>query len=159
MNNHPINDEHDEDLLATLRRQQEAEEAKRAARERAALGRIPRQGGRRPGGPGRDPKTDAFLDFHNRNPSVYRLIVRFAREAQAAGFEKYGIGDILGRVRWETNVVDREAVETGGQDFKINDHTQPYYARLIMAREADLRGMFDVRTSAADTDIWMGDAA
>ena len=44
--------------------------------------------------------TDAIDDTLKslpQRPGVYRMIVRFAREAQAAGFEKYGLGDILGR--------------------------------------------------------------
>ena len=32
-----------------------------------------------------------------------------------------------------------------GSDFKLNDHYHSRYARLVMAKEADLREMFDVR--------------
>jgi hypothetical protein len=109
--------------------------------------------------PPRDEMTERFLEFHAANPRVYGALVRFAFEAQAAGYEKYGLSDLMGRVRWELQVVDRDPRGDVGDDFKINDHYSPYYARLIMNRHETLRGMFDLRRSIADADVWIGDAA
>ena len=141
------NDDFDDDLLALIR-EAEREHAIAASR----VSQIPQ---RLRQGEERDAKTIAFLDFLRGNIGVYHQLVRFAREAQAAGYERYGISDILGRVRWETSVVERVDPES---EFKINDHTRPYFSRLVMEAEPSLRGMFSVRECAGDDDDWMAEA-
>jgi hypothetical protein len=85
-----------------------------------------------------------WLAYHRANPRVYELLLRFAREVKAAGFHRYGIRPITERVRWHVAIETRNA---GG--FKINDHHQPYYARLIMAAHpSEFGGFFETRNHA-----------
>jgi len=81
-----------------------------------------------------------FRKFHAENPHVYVLLVRFAHQALAAGFEHYSIDAIFQRARWHATI------ETKDQDgFKLNDHHRAYYARLIDEQEPLLRGFFRMR--------------
>lgn len=87
-----------------------------------------------------------FKIYHEANPRVYQLLVRFTREAIKAAsargrtLAKYGIQAVAERVRWHVNF----EVE-GEEDFKISNDFLSRYAREIMTREADLRGVFDLR--------------
>lgn len=81
----------------------------------------------------------AFDEFHAANPHVYEMLVRFARVALAAGRKRIGIGALYERMRWETWVT------TTGPEFKLNDHHRSRYARLMMAQEPDLAGVFETR--------------
>ncbi len=82
-----------------------------------------------------------FLAFHRANPQVYRELVRFAREARNYGKRVLGIRLLWERVRWELMIVTRDE----NSSFKFNDHYHSRYARLLMDREPDLRGMFRIR--------------
>jgi hypothetical protein len=82
---------------------------------------------------------DAFNRFHAANPHVYQLLLHFAREVRAAGFEHYSTDALFHRVRWH---VDIETSDSDG--FKLNDHFTAYYARLLN-REPGLRGFFRTR--------------
>lgn len=92
--------------------------------------------------------TAAFLAFHAANPHVYDVLVSEARRWRATGREKYGIDMLFNRARWVLSI------ETTGEPFKLNDHDRSFYARLIMARESDLVGIFDLRR-AAEADAWI----
>jgi hypothetical protein len=80
-----------------------------------------------------------FLKFHAENEHVYKLLVRFAREAKASGRESWGMKAIYERARWEVAIV------TKGTEFKLSNDFTSRYARLIMQQEADLAGFFDIR--------------
>ena len=41
-------------------------------------------------------------------------------------------------------------MQTTDPEYKINNNFTAFYARLIMAQEPDLAGIFDLRTSEAD---------
>lgn len=87
----------------------------------------------------------AFDRFHADNPRVYEVLVRLAREWVArTGRHKLGIATLYERTRWEI------ALATSDPDFKLNNNFRAYYARLIMLREPDLAGLFDLRASEAD---------
>lgn len=81
----------------------------------------------------------SFRAFHAANPRVYELLVHFARVAVAAGREKIGVRVLWERMRWETWIT------TTGTEFKLNDHHTSRYARLVMATEPDLAGVFHTR--------------
>ncbi len=82
---------------------------------------------------------DAFNRFHADNPHVYRLLLHFAREARARGYEHYGMKSLFERVRWHLDV------ETSDPDgFKLNNNLTAYYARLLN-REPEFRGFFRTR--------------
>jgi hypothetical protein len=87
-------------------------------------------------GPG--PLSKAFEEFHKLNPHVYRILVRLARRWLRTGRQKGSI-----------------AMSTTDDEYKLNDHYKAFYARLIMWREPDLDGLFDLR--AAEADVWLQD--
>jgi len=89
--------------------------------------------------------TTRFLEFHQENPNVYRVLVRLARDWVAkTGRRKLAIKTLYERARWEI------AMQTTDPEYKINNNFTAFYARLIMAQEPDLAGIFDLRTSEAD---------
>lgn len=96
-------------------------------------------------------RFDAWRVFHRDNPEIFRLFLRFARDAKAAGRERFGARVIGERIRWYVQV------ETQSRDgFKINDHFWPYYSRLAMLTEPELAGVFetrDARFDATDKEI------
>jgi hypothetical protein len=91
------------------------------------------------------PKARAFMRFHDANPHVYDAMVRYSRELKARGKNKIGVEIILGRVRWDFTVST-----VGDSEYKISNNHKPFYARLIMHREADLAGLFELREAEAD---------
>ncbi len=58
-----------------------------------------------------------------QNEHVYRLFVRFTREAIATGHKHYSADAIVHRMRWHTSV------EARGDDFKINNNFVTFLAR------------------------------
>lgn len=86
-----------------------------------------------------------FERFHADNPKVYELLVSLAHNwVQNTGRKKVGVGALFERARWEI------AIRTNDPDFKLNNTYRAFYARLIMKREEDLAGIFDLRRSVAD---------
>ena len=84
-----------------------------------------------------------FVEFHLANPEVYTLLVHFAREAKAVGFQKYGMKSLFERVRWHMDVETRRAgLRHGDEGYKLNNNLTPYYSRFIMENEKDLDGFF-----------------
>lgn len=88
----------------------------------------------------------AWKAYHEANPKVYALLVRFTREAinaaRARGrdLKKFGIQAAAERARWFVNF----EVE-GEDDFKLSNSYLSRYAREIMTREPDLREVFELR--------------
>ena len=82
---------------------------------------------------------ESFIRFHNDNQHVYHELVMLARRGKRAGSTKLGIKMLFEVLRW------RHTLRTGGDDFKLNNNYHSYYARLIMAREPDLFGIFQLR--------------
>lgn len=81
-----------------------------------------------------------FRDFHAQNPEVYDRLVELARQWKLRrGNAKLGIKMLWEVLRWET------ALHTRGDDFRLNNNFTSYYARLIMEREPDLEGVFELR--------------
>jgi len=81
-----------------------------------------------------------FWEFHAQNPHVYIYFNRFTMEAINSGRKKFSISFVTERVRWYT------AIETRGDDFKINNNFRAYYARLWMRNNPDFDGLFFTRT-------------
>ena len=86
---------------------------------------------------------EAFEEFHAANPHVYDALVRLARQCRARGRRRVGIELLFAVLRWEEFMT----TDDPSQDtFKLNDHYTSRYARLILQREPDLEGIFEVRT-------------
>ena len=81
----------------------------------------------------------AFRKFHAENPQVYRSLVALARQAKEQGVREVGIGMLWEVLRWHF------FLETTDGTFKLNNNHRSRYARLIMAQEPDLVGMFETR--------------
>lgn len=84
---------------------------------------------------------DQFERFHVANEWVYELLVRLARDLIEHGARKVGMGMLFEVVRWQY----ARATTDAASDFKVNNSYRSRYARLVMEREPDLAGMFDVR--------------
>jgi hypothetical protein len=83
--------------------------------------------------------AERFVEFHRLNPQVYVAIVDIARDLVALGFAKCGMKMIFERLRWLS------AIETKGDEFKLNNNYTSFYARLVMEAEPDLAGFFETR--------------
>lgn len=97
-----------------------------------------------------------FEEFHRHNPIVYTTLCRLAREwVNANGRTKVGIRMLWEVARWELIKATRNS------DYKLNDHYTSYYVRLMMRRERDLNGLFELRQSPADEwiDHYMASAS
>ena len=92
-------------------------------------------------------RLDRFREFHRANPHVYSLFRAYARQAKSAGRTRIGARSIGERIRWFTTV------ETIGDNFKINDHCWPYYARMLAIEEPEFRGFFQTRDANFDGSL------
>ena len=87
----------------------------------------------------------AFDRFHSDNPRVYQVLVRLAREwVNRFGSHNLGVATLYETARWQITLATNDA------EFRLNNNWRSYYARLIMAQEPDLAGLFDLRASKAD---------
>ena len=89
----------------------------------------------------------AFEKYNDENPHVLVVLERFTREAFEKGHAHIGIDFVHARARWYTSI------ETKGDDFKLSNRWRPFFARLIMQRNPDMRGVFRLRKAAADSEI------
>lgn len=78
-----------------------------------------------------------FWKYHEKNPKIYEVFDRFAREIVRAKRDQFGVSLIVERIRWFTNI------ETDSADgFKISNNMKPYYARLWMRNNPKHKGLF-----------------
>jgi hypothetical protein len=83
---------------------------------------------------------DAFWRFHRENPHVYRRLVDLARQwKHSTGGRRLGMKMLWERLRWE------EHMRTTDEVVQLNNSYTALYARLLMAREPELRGLFETR--------------
>ena len=80
-----------------------------------------------------------FEAFHRMNPHVYKSIVRIALDLKSRGFGRCSIWLIFNRLRW------LYALQTQGDEFKLNNNYTAYYSRLVMETVPDLDGFFETR--------------
>jgi hypothetical protein len=64
-----------------------------------------------------------------------------ARQARKKGRQRLGIRMLWERMRWEMMIETEDATS----DFKLNDHYHSRYARMLMANDPDLKGLFELR--------------
>lgn len=88
--------------------------------------------------------VERFKTFHEQNGHIYATLVKLARQWVAAtGRRRVGIAALFERARWELSLSSTETP-------KLNNTYRAFYARLIMAQESDLAGIFETRRSEAD---------
>ena len=79
--------------------------------------------------------------FHEKNPRVYEELRELALQAVRAGHKRFSIRVCWEVVRWHRMF---KTVDESSQ-FRMNDHYHAWYARLLMEREPELAGVFEVR--------------
>lgn len=95
--------------------------------------------------------AEKFEQFHQANPHVYNLLVKLARQyVSRTGRDRLGFDLIWGVARWEHAL----ATDCADCDYLLDNNYKAYYARMVMGREGDLDGLFELRTSIADH--WAG---
>ena len=82
-----------------------------------------------------------FEEFNAENPQVYEELVALARQLKEFGHSQYSIKGL-----WEV-LRHRRALETTGNEFKLNNNFTAPYARRIMEQEPDLVDFFGTRIS------------
>ncbi len=70
---------------------------------------------------------EACSAFHEANPEVWDLFVRFTLQRIQQGYEHYSVAAIFERVRWET---DKGADSPA---LKLNNNFRAFYARRFAA--------------------------
>lgn len=85
---------------------------------------------------------ERFERFHDKHPDVYMDIVRLARNWRCHGSDRWGIEAAFAVLRWEHRMA---GLPDPDEEYKLNDHYTSRYARLIMANEPDLEGIFETR--------------
>lgn len=85
-----------------------------------------------------------FREFHAANPHVYQKLREIALFVRARGHRRFGVKALFERLRWIS------LFETTGDPYRLNNNYTAYYARLLMAREPALAGLFELRASRAD---------
>lgn len=90
-----------------------------------------------------------FAKFHLANPDVYNCLVNLARQFREKRRDsKIGIAMLYEVLRWNYYMsVDSQ------EEYKLSNDFRACYARLIMAQEPDLAGIFQTKQSIADNEI------
>jgi len=83
----------------------------------------------------------AFREFHKQNPSVYVMLLEYAKQAKRRGAKHMGIAMLWERLRWYVVVESNDSASP----YKLNNNYRAHYARLLEESEPDLRGFFTTR--------------
>ena len=83
---------------------------------------------------------EKFEVFHGVNPSVYAQLRKRAIRAKRRGF-KPGMRCLFELLRWGHGM----RIDQGDDEFRLNNNYTPFYARLLMDREPELAGFFEIR--------------
>ncbi len=82
-----------------------------------------------------------FLEYHSKNPELYKLFKEFAYSAKIKGQRKrFSIWMIANRIRWYSQV------ETTGHEFKVSNDYLALYARLLIYEYPEFEGFFQLKT-------------
>ena len=84
--------------------------------------------------------VDLFLKYHRNHPEIWDNFERLALEVISKGKTKWSARAIFNVLRYEF-----EIKSTLGEDFKINDHYSPYYARVFHFKYPEYDGFFTVK--------------
>lgn len=90
------------------------------------------------------PHQRAFETFHLENPQVYRALRKICLQVKRAGMERFGIRTVWERLRWLAAFRTKRKRDT----WKLNNNYSRHYARLLMERETELAGFFEIRDRA-----------
>ena len=80
-----------------------------------------------------------FEEYHRDNPRVWELFVAFTFQLIEAGRRHYSADAVMHRIRWHA------AMETTGDEFKINNNHVSRYARMFHKTYPEHVGFFRTR--------------
>jgi hypothetical protein len=85
-----------------------------------------------------------FRQFHKDNPHVYKLLLKYARNIkQNPHIQRWGIRNLWEKLRWDLAV---KLEVLSDDDYKLNDHYPPYYARMMIRDYPDeFKDWLDIR--------------
>jgi hypothetical protein len=93
-----------------------------------------------------------FIEFHDANPHVLELLLRFSDQVLAVGRQRFGIAALFERVRWYVDIETHSAPPIRAADgqlrrpvLKLNNNHRAYYARLLMLLRPALVGVLETR--------------
>ena len=92
---------------------------------------------------------EKFLEFHAKHPEVYAALSRFAHQwrDRKGPDARLGIKMVIERVRWELALGARD------ESPRLNNNHSAFYARLLMAQEPALEGMFFLKKQRYESTI------
>ncbi len=85
-------------------------------------------------------RLQRFIAFHKARPEVYVMLRDVCLDFKGRGRTKWSIWGAFQVVRWQ-----RHFQRVPGEDFKLSNDLTGYYARLLAAREPELREFFTMR--------------
>ncbi len=89
----------------------------------------------------RRPSIDErFAAFHAANPQVADRLERLVEQTLEAGAKRIGIKMLWEVLRWHVLLETRDA-----DGFKLNNDYHARYARLLLQRRPEWRGVFETR--------------
>jgi len=101
-----------------------------------------------------DSLTERWVAWHRLNPHVLDAILRVARDLRRRGFKRGSIWLVYNRLRW------LYALQTSGDEYKLNNSFAAYYARLTMRVDPGLAGFFALRRQRDEhLDVLLDDLA
>lgn len=80
-----------------------------------------------------------FEAFNTQHPEVYQAFKKFTMQLWRTGAKRGSARDVLGRVRWETQV------NPGYMDFKVNNNYAAIMSRKLMEELPCLKDFFQTR--------------
>tara|TARA_R110000772_G_C13309802_1_gene439841 strand:- start:13145 stop:13459 length:315 start_codon:yes stop_codon:yes gene_type:complete len=89
----------------------------------------------------------AFASYHEKHPEVWRLFLKFTKEAMLAKRKRFGARLIWERMRWYVQIEKDD-----GADYKLNDHHPPFYARLFINTYPQFADFFEIRERRRDQE-------
>lgn len=82
----------------------------------------------------------AFKKFDDDNPIVWFYFNVFVNEAMSRGKTRSSARLLVERIRWELYIITKS-----DDEFKINDHTTPYYGRKWLCLNPEHPDFFKLR--------------
>ena len=82
---------------------------------------------------------ERFAAWHRQNPHVYQALRALSLDTRRVGVKRWSVDAAMHIVRW------RYRLQTQGDEFRINNSFSALYARMLMEREPELSGFFELR--------------
>jgi len=83
--------------------------------------------------------VEKFFVYHRDNPHVFDLFYKYTCQLKNTGRRHYGAQMVFERMRWHY------AVETQGDEFKINNNYVSCYTRLLAQIYPEFKDFFETR--------------